>query len=257
MPVIHFIVSQLKEAGIEEVLIVVGRNKEILENYFDRNVEVEERLVQTGKAELLKVATSPHKIINISFVRQIDAKGTGYAAALAKNFVAGEPFMLMYGDEVMFGGVSCAKQLIKAYNNCYEDAASVIAVCKVPRQQVSSYGIVAFEKTKGKLVKMTGIVEKPKISEAPSSYSYIGPAILNNEIFDEIAKIKVQPGEEIGITSAYDSLAKKGKMCALMVKGKRFDVGSPLGLIKANVYAASKDKKLKKELALFLLSLYK
>jgi UTP--glucose-1-phosphate uridylyltransferase len=249
-PIIDYIVSELKDAGIEEVLIILGRNKEILANYFDRNIEIENRI----GCPLENKQCANFKIY---FLRQEEAKGTGYATSLAKNFVAGEPFVLMFGDEIIFSRKSVTKQLIDAFDN-----KTLIAVQKVKMADVHKYGIVKIDS----ISHMIDLVEKPNRSEAPSNLSYLGPAVLLPEIFDEIDKIEINQknmnaiennkplgsSPEIGITSAYQSLARQNKISHLKVSGKRFDTGSPIGLIKANVYAASHNKKSKAEFRGFL-----
>jgi len=259
-PIIDLIVTELKEAGIEEVLIVVRRGKEILENYFDRNVEIEERLALTGKNDLLELAQRPQNILRVSFIRQLDASGTAQATYMAKEFAGGEPFLMMFGDELLFNKTSGTKQLLAAYDECYEEGGSLLAVKTVAKSEVSSYGIInpcTLFKSESGLIKVFDMVEKPKPEDAPSNLCYIGPAILTPEIFEEIEKLErpTESWKEVVLTCAYRKLAQRGKLFAAKINGTRFDVGSHSGLIKANVYAALKDKNYKDDMIEFLSNL--
>lgn len=237
VPVIDIVVRELKEAGVEQILIIVGRGKEILQSYFDRNIEIEQRLKFAEKTELLKKIDRKYLYSGIYFMRQIEAQGTGYATRLAKDFVGDDPFLLVFPDEIVIGKKSAAKQLVQGFDEIDRVEANLIAVKRVSKNKVSSYGIVSPKtKTDEGVFEINGIIEKPSVKEAPSLYSFMGYAVLSRNIFDAINKSPQNKEGELGITDAFNLLAATGAVFAKKVKGRRFDIGSAFGLLQANNY---------------------
>ena len=185
IPTIQYIVQEAVKSGIEEILIITNSNKHAMENHFDRNYELEERLKQSGKYEEAKMITDIADLANIYYIRQKEPKGLGHAVLCAKSFIGDEPFAVLLGDDVVVNDQNPAlKQLIDAYDST---EASVVGVQKVDHKLVSKYGIVEpslSHMAKGRLVKLAGIVEKPEVDKAPSDMAVLGRYVLNPEIFD-------------------------------------------------------------------------
>ena len=245
-PILQIIVEDLAKAGIKDILVIVGRGKECILNHFDKNVEIEQRLIETNKLDELAQVQKTYNLANILFKRQLEPKGTGYCVEIAKSFVGDDPFVVMFGDEVMFCEKENAiEQLLQTFE---KEQLSTIAVKQVPMEEVYKYGIIQ----KGDKIedgyKVEKIVEKPKVSEAPSNISYIGPAVLTNEIFDKLKIMKVEEGKEKILTDAFDLLARENKLCARMIEGDRHDMGNKFGFVKANIYACLNDENYSKDM---------
>lgn len=250
-PIIQYVVEEIAGAGIKDILIVVGRGKESIIDHFDKNIELEERLKQTKSIKALGELDKLSALANLHFIRQIEPKGTGHAVLCARSFVGEDPFLLHYGDEVFVGEPSRTQQLIKAFNSC---GASVLAAKEVEKSQVNRYGIirpvineinsesVSVESggsnniREGECARIAEIVEKPEIKKAPSNLAYIGSAVLESSIFEHI--IIRDGGEEQGIIDSFNTLAGKNSLYAANIKGIRFDVGTPKGLIEVNNFLA-------------------
>lgn len=230
-PIIQYVVEEIAEAGIKDILIVVGRGKQSIIDHFDKNIEIEERLKKTKNKEALKEIKKLSDMAKIHFIRQIEPMGTGHAVLCAKSFVGDEPFLLHYGDELFVGDPSRTKQLIKEF--CVLDK-SVIAIQEVKREETYRYGIIKPDYQNGIMVEE--IIEKPQPQKAPSSLAYIGSAILKPEIFKHICTN--QKNCEQGIIDAFNVLANKKALYAVSIKGLRFDVGTPKGLIEVNNFLA-------------------
>lgn len=245
-PILQYLIEDLSEAGITDILIVIGRNKECIQNHFDRVPELEDRLIKSKKFDILKVVNKPQNLANITFIRQIEPNGTGYATLKAKKWVGSDSFYLCYGDELMFNknGINGVKQLINKYNECNE---SIIAVRKCNYNDVDKYGVITPGNITNNIIKVLDIVEKPKKEEAPSNICYIGPAILKPEIFNIIEKTEYS-GLELILTDSFKYLAKQNKLSATMIEGERFDCGNIEGFLKANLYCGIQNEKTKKEI---------
>lgn len=239
-PILQVIVEDLSKAGITDILIIVGRGKECILNHFDKNVELEQRLVQTGKLDLLEKAQEPQKLANIFYLRQYEPRGTGAAIESVKSFVGEDPFAMMFGDEVMLcDGKNVVEQLLETYKR--EDK-SVIAVKRVPMEETYRYGIILPGEEIENGYRIKDIVEKPKVEDAPSDISYTGPAVLKSEIFDALKKLKVEEGKEKSLTDSFKFLCEKDQLCARFVEGERHDMGNKFGFVIANVEACLRDE---------------
>lgn len=231
-PTIQFIVEEAKNSGIEEIVIVDGKSKRSIEDYFDSNPELEANLKEKGKEELLKVVVETTGL-DIYFIRQSYPKGLGDAVLTAKSFIGDEPFVVLLGDDLMTDQVPLTKQLIDRYQQTGESA---IAVMEVPNQEVSEYGVIdPAEETGTDLYRVNGFVEKPKSEDAPSNLAIIGRYLFTPEIFKALEKTKPGKGNEIQLTDAIDILNKTENVNAHVFRGKRFDIGSKIGFLTTNI----------------------
>lgn len=238
-PAIHYNVEELIDAGIEDILIIIGRNKEEIANYFDRSPELELFLKETGKEELYDLTERISNMANIHYVRQKDAKGLGHAVYCAKTFVGNEPFALLLGDDLVYSTTPCIKQLADMYEK-YE--STIIGVQTVEKNQVNKYGIIDGIKVADKLYEVKDLVEKPSIEEAPSNVAIMGRYILTPDIFDMIEQTPPGKGNEIQLTDALNLLNQKKEIYAYEFEGKRYDTGDKLGYLIATVeYALRND----------------
>ncbi|MEE1653413.1 UTP--glucose-1-phosphate uridylyltransferase GalU [Brachymonas sp. J145] len=237
-PLIQYAVEEAYEAGIRQMIFVTGRTKRSIEDHFDTAYELESELEAAGKQELLNVV---HSIkpddMQCVYVRQHRALGLGHAVMCARELVGQEAFALILADDLMVGQPSIMTQMIAQYN---EWRASILAVQDVPREDTRKYGIVSGTQVKEHLLDVSGIVEKPKAEEAPSTLAVAGRYILTPGIFDEIAHVQPGAGGEIQLTDAIASLLRREKVFAYRYQGTRYDCGSKLGFLQATVDLAQK-----------------
>ena len=232
-PTLQYIIEECVASGIEEILIITGRNKKSIEDHFDRSVELEMELEKAGKQEMLKMVRDISDMVNIHFIRQKEPKGLGHAIHCAKTFVGDEPFAVLLGDDVVYNEEKpCLKQLIDCYN---EYKTSVLGVQTVPESHVSKYGIVDGKHIEGKVYKVKGLVEKPSVEEAPSNVAILGRYIVTPRIFDILENTKPGKGGEIQLTDALLELMGQEAMYAYDFEGRRYDVGDKLGFLEATV----------------------
>ena len=233
-PTIQFIVEEAKASGIEDILIVTGKNKQAIENHFDSNPELEQDLEKTGKSELLKLTQGITDLgVNLYYTRQPHPAGLGDTVYRARSFVAGEPFVIMLGDDLMKDKVPLTKQLINDYDKTH---ASTIAVMKVPHKEVSKYGVIAPDgKIADDLYNVKSFVEKPDVDKAPSDLAIIGRYLLTPEIFDILEHQKPGRGGEVQLTDAIDTMNKTQRVFAQVFKGQRFDVGNKEGYLETSI----------------------
>lgn len=244
-PTIQFIVEEALASGIEDILIVTGKAKRPIEDHFDSNVELEQSLLSKSKGDLLKVVEETTGI-NVHFIRQSRPLGLGHAVLQAKAFVGDEPFIVMLGDDIMEDKIPLTKQLINNYEKTH---SSLLAVMKVPNEEVSKYGVIdpQEEVSKG-LYGVNKFVEKPKVEDAPSNLAIIGRYLLRPEIFNILEKQKPGAGGEIQLTDAIDELNKTQRVFAYEFKGVRYDVGDKIGMLEANIEFGLKHPDTKEEL---------
>lgn len=250
-PIMQVVLEDLKQAGITDVLLIIGRNKECIVNHFDRNVELEQRLIETNKMDYLRKVTELNGFMNIYALRQVEPKGTGHCIKMAKAFVDGSPFVLMFGDEVLFNdGKNVVEQLIQNYDKYNK---SVIATQSVDRSEVYRYGIISFKDKKDGAFFVDDMVEKPSIEKAPSTESYLGPAILTNDVYTYLDNMVAQQGKELVLTDALRLMAKEDLLMAQNIDGDRHDIGNKFGLVKVNVCAGLKDPEICEDVKKFIL----
>lgn len=233
-PAMQYLVEECAESGITDILIVTGRDKEAIENHFDFTPEYQEKLISSGKTELLKQTDAIARLANVYFIRQKESKGTGHALLCAKAFVGNDPFIVMYGDDVCvnYGGTPVAKQLI----DCYEKYGnSVLGVQEVSKEAIQKYSSIKVDKLEERTYKVSDMNEKPKPGEEFSLLSILGRLLLTPDVFPLIENTAPAANGEIFLTDAMKGLAYSGKMNAVDFVGNRYDIGSKLGLIEASI----------------------
>lgn len=233
-PLIQHVVDEAREAGIEHLIFVTGRNKGVIEDHFDRQFELEETLAARGKTAALDgLAHDLPGAGQTSFTRQQEPLGLGHAVWCAREIVGNEPFALILPDVlVKCEGRGCLAQMLDVYNS---HGGNIIAVEAVPHETVSSYGILDVGEGDGKTFPIRGMVEKPKPEEAPSNLSILGRYILQPEIFDILSAKETGAGGEIQITDAMLKLLQSQPFTAFQCDGTTYDCGSKLGFLAANV----------------------
>ena len=231
-PTLQYIIEEAVDSGIEEILIITGRNKSSIENHFDKSVELEMELERSGKLELLEEIRRISDMVNIHYVRQKEPRGLGHAIHCAKSFIANEPFAVLLGDDIVFNEKPCLKQMIEIYD---EYKTTILGVQEVVEADVSNYGIIDGKHIEDRIYKVKDLVEKPTIESAPSNIAILGRYIINPAIFECLEL--TQPGKngEIQLTDALKLLVEREAMYAYIFEGKRYDVGNKLGFLEATV----------------------
>ncbi|MBN1060019.1 UTP--glucose-1-phosphate uridylyltransferase GalU [Clostridium botulinum] len=249
-PTLQYIIEEAIDSGIEEILIITGRNKKSIEDHFDRSLELEIELEKSGKSELLEMVKDISNMVDIHFIRQKEPKGLGHAIHCAKAFTGDEPFAVLLGDDIVYNeGKPCLKQLIDCYN---EYKTSVLGVQTVAREDVNKYGIVDGLHIEDRVYKVKGLVEKPSIEEAPTNVAILGRYIITPKIFEILENTKPGKGGEIQLTDALLELVEQEAMYAYNFEGKRYDVGDKLGFLQATVEYALRKSSLNKEFTEYL-----
>ena len=240
-PTLQYIIEECVASGIEEILIITGRNKKSIEDHFDRSVELEMELEKAGKQEMLEMVREISDMVNVHFIRQKQPRGLGHAILCAKTFVGNEPFAVLLGDDVVYNDQKpCLKQLIDCYG---EYKTSVLGVQTVDPQDVNKYGIVGGLHIEDRVYKVKELVEKPSVEEAPSNVAILGRYIITPKIFEILENTKPGKGNEIQLTDALLKLIEHEAMYAYDFEGRRYDVGDKLGFLQATVeYALRKEE---------------
>lgn len=242
-PAIQYIVEEAVQSGIEDILIITGRNKRAIEDHFDKSVELELTLEEKEDRELLDLVRNISSLANIHYIRQKEPKGLGHAIYCAKTFINNEPFAVLLGDDIVDSKTKpCLQQLIDIYN---EYGTSIIGVQEVPKADVSKYGIVSGKMVDERLYKVNNLVEKPSIEDAPSNIAILGRYIIEPEIFEILEHTKPGAGGEIQLTDALKELSTKQDVYAYIFEGRRHDIGNKLGFLQATVEFALKREDLK------------
>lgn len=247
-PTIQFIVEEARKSGIQDIVVVDGKNKRSIEDHFDSNPELEDNLRDKHKDEMLKLVQETTDI-NTYFIRQSHPRGLGDAVLTARDFIGDEPFVVMLGDDlnnINNNGTPLTKELIDSY---HETGASTLAVMRVPHEDTSKYGVINPSKeVKPGLFNVTSFVEKPDPKDAPSDLAIIGRYVFTPEIFDVLAKTKPGKGNEIQLTDAINTLNKTQRVFAHEYKGDRYDVGNKFGWIETNIEYGLNHPEVKDEL---------
>lgn len=248
-PTIQYIVEEAIDSGIEDIIIVTGRNKQAIEDHFDKSYELEEELKKKGDHDLLNLVQDISNLVNIHYIRQKEPKGLGHAIYCAKSFIGYEPFAVLLGDDIVDSKVPCLKQLIDVYN---EYKTTVLGVQHVPEEDIPKYGIVSCKQVDDKVYKVKDLVEKPEKDKAPSNIAILGRYIITPQIFDHIESTVPGKGGEIQLTDALKSLMAVEAMYAYDFEGKRYDVGNRMGFIEATVEMALKRDDLREGVLKFI-----
>lgn len=251
-PAIQYIVEEAVKSGIEEILIITNRNKTVMEDHFDRNPELEERLIAGNKTELYEQAVAPSKLANIFFIRQKETKGLGHAVLAAKSFVGDEPFAVLYGDDVIMGDVPATGELCEAYEKY---GKGVVGIKEVPEKDISKYSSLAVEKIGDRLYNVTDMIEKPEKGKEFSLFSILGRCVLPPKIFDILENTKPGAGGEIQLTDAMKELTLTDGMVGVDYLGTRYDMGNKMGMMKAIVETALNHDEIKDDFKEYLKNL--
>ncbi len=238
-PAIQYVVEEAVNSGIDDIVIVTGRGKEVIENHFDVAYELEKVLEERNEEEKLNEIRRISQLADIFYVRQRLPLGLGHAVYMARKHVGNEYFALLLGDDIILARKPCIKQLMEIHEKY---GASIIAVQKVERKDVSKYGIVDYEEVEKGVYRIVDIVEKPSLEEAPSDMAVMGRYILHPSIFSFIEKTKPGKNNEIQLTDALKLMLKEHEIYAYEFEGKRFDVGGKLDWLKINIEIALKRK---------------
>jgi len=251
-PTIQYIVEEAVESGIEDIIIVTGKGKRAIEDHFDSSFELEYNLRQKGKLQMLEEVQYPSNIADVHYIRQKEPRGLGHAVWCARKFIGNEPFAVLLGDDIIQSDDAPAlKQMINLFN---ELQSSIIGVQRVPRHEVSRYGIVdGVSKGENERVhRVHRLIEKPDLERAPSDMAIMGRYILTPAIFDILGHQEPGAGGEIQLTDAISTLAETDDVYAYEYIGTRYDVGEKLGFIKTTLDFALQRDELREELVQYM-----
>ena len=251
-PAIQYVVEEAVRTGLEDILIVTGRGKRTLEDHFDRSFELEHYLEKAGKYDQLKEVREISEMAAIHYIRQREARGLGDAIATAEQHVAGEPFAVLLGDDLVATDAPLLQSMVDVYERY---GRSVVAVQEVRREDIHLYGAIKPEWVEDDLARVIDIVEKPPPEEAPSNLAVIGRYVLTPEIFDAIRETKPGSGGEVQLTDALALLAREQAVYAYRFEGIRYDIGKKIDYLRAMVELAVDREDLGPELRAFLADL--
>jgi UTP--glucose-1-phosphate uridylyltransferase len=249
-PAIHYLVDEAVASGIEEIIIITGQNKDLIQNYFNESKELEEHLAQTGRQELLELIRKIHGMAKLRYVTQDKPLGLGHAIYCARKFIdKDEMFAVLLGDDIVQAIQPCLTQLI---NISSQYQGNIIGVQYVQDKEVSYYGIVTGKNISDKLIEVSALVEKPNKDNAPSNLAIMGRYIIHSDIFDILGNTLPGKGREIQLTDALTELKKTQQLFAYIFEGNRYDLGDKLGYLKANIEFALQKSDIRDELIQYL-----
>ena len=241
-PAIHFVVKEAVEAGIDDIIIITGRGKRAIEDYFDESPELEMHLEKSGKKEQLELIKELSQMVDIHYIRQKEPKGLPDAILRAEKHVGDEPFAVLLGDDIIKGHPPCIKQLIDIFGK-YN--SSVLAAQKVPLVEINKYGSIRGTMVEDRVYLVEDIVEKPKPEEAPSNVASVGRYVFTPEIFECVKATSVGLNNELQIADSISVLRKKEKVYAFEFVGRRYDIGDKFGYIEAIIDLSLENKEIK------------
>jgi UTP--glucose-1-phosphate uridylyltransferase len=253
-PTIQYVVQEAIDSGIDDILIITGKGKRAIEDHFDRNFELEKRLLEKNENDLYNDIRHLSDMANIHFIRQKELNGLGDAIMYARQHTGDQPFAVLLGDTVIKSVMPVTQQLIDSYE---QYKRPVIGCEQVPKNKVDRYGIIAGERISDELWNVTDLIEKPSIEESPSTLAVAGRYILTPDIYDVLDKTKEGKGNEIQLTDALRALLKTQKIVAHHVEGKRYDIGNKLEYLKTTVEFALQRDEFKKDFLAYLKELVK
>jgi UTP--glucose-1-phosphate uridylyltransferase len=252
-PIIQYGVEEALASGCDQIIIITGRGKTAIEDHFDVSYELEKMLEERGKTELLGIVRQISDMIHVSYTRQKEALGLGHAVLMSRELVGNEPFAVLLADDVIDAEVPCLKQMIDVYQ---QTGCSVVATQVIEGPAISSYGVIDPKPANGGLPgnvhEIKNLVEKPKLSEAPSKLAIIGRYVLTPKVFAMLDKTPLGAGGELQLTDGIRQLLSEEKVYALCFQGRRHDTGDKLGFLKATVEFALKRKDLGSEFRKYL-----
>jgi UTP--glucose-1-phosphate uridylyltransferase len=256
-PVIQYSVEDAVASGIEQIIIVTSSAKRAIEDHFDSTYELERLLEDKGEIEMLRQIRHISDLAQVTYVRQKEQLGLGHAVLVAKEVVGHEPFAVILSDDVVVGDRPCIGQLIHAYNQTH---GSVVAVMEVPREETQRYGVIGGDEVegalnRGRLHKVSKLVEKPEPKDAPSNLAIIGRYVLTPKIFDKLEQTQKGAGGEIQLTDAIEALMQEQAVYGYEFEGTRYDAGTTMGWLKASVELALQRPELAPEFRTYLRNL--
>jgi UTP--glucose-1-phosphate uridylyltransferase len=253
-PLIQYAIDEARAAGIKEFIFVTSRGKSALEDYFDHAPELESQLRKKGKTELLETLKTTNMDSGaIAYIRQHKALGLGHAVWCARRLLSDEPFAVILPDDVIAGEKPCLQQMVEAHA---ETGGNMVAAMEVPKDKISSYGVVDIKEDMGSVVSVGGMVEKPNPEDAPSNLAVIGRYILTPDIMTNLQQIKSGAGGEVQLTDAIaQEIAQSDNVYAYRFRGQRFDCGSKAGFLQATVAFGLGREDLRDEFASFLVDM--
>jgi UTP--glucose-1-phosphate uridylyltransferase len=251
-PTIQYIMEEVAAAGIEEVILITGREKGSIEDHFDTSTELENHLKKKGKEDLLRMVREISEMVTLVSVRQKEPLGLGHAILCAKRTVGEEPFAVLLGDDLIDAKIPCIKQMIDVYQ---EMDGALIAIQKVPRSETHLYGIIKGKRVKERVYRIEEMVEKPKQGRAPSNLAIIGRYILPPQIFGILEKVSPDVKGEIQLTDGLRELSQRLPVFGYEFFGDRYDAGDKLGYLQANISFGLKHPELGPKLKHYLKSL--
>ena len=244
-PTIQYIIEEAVASGIEDIIIVSGRSKRSIEDHFDKSVELELELEKSGKTDMLEMVRDISEMANIHTIRQKEPRGLGHAIYTARHFIGNEPFAVLLGDDVVVSKQPCLQQMLEVYNEYH---TSVLGVQKVKHEVVSKYGIVDCKKVDDRVYKVNDLVEKPNIDDAPSDIAILGRYIITPEIFSYLENQDAGSGGEIQLTDSLRRMSKEQAMYCYDFRGHRYDVGTKIGFLQANIEFALRNPEVSEEM---------
>ena len=255
-PAISFLVEEAAKSGITDVLIITGRDKDSIEDYFDYSIEYDDVLAAKGRADEIEKLHDSSFGANVYFIRQKERRGLGHAVSLCKNFIGDEPFCVLYGDDLIISETPVCEQLIQSYE---KHGKPVVAVKEVPTELVLKYCSLKADAIDGceNEFLVTDMIEKPKLEEIYTNLAILGRVLLTPDIFDILDHTPAGSGGEIQLTDAMAVYAREKGLIALDYEGVRYDMGAKIGFLKANVEQGLKHPETKEELKKFILELAK
>ena len=256
LPAVYYLVEEAAKAGITDILIITNRDKDAMEDFFDLSVEYGQALTAKGKIKEAERLYEIANMANVYFLRQKETKGLGHAVGRARSFVGDEPFLVLYGDDVIFSEVPVCQQMVEVYEKF---GKAVVGVKPVPIEQVQKYSSLKVEPVEGeeRVTYCTDMIEKPKPGQEFSNLSILGRVLLTPEIFDIIDNLEPGAGGEYQLTDAMRTLAVTSGVYALEFEGDRYDMGSKIGFLKANITKGLEHPECAEELRRYLLELAK
>ena len=248
-PVIEYIVREAIDAGVKKIIFVVKPGDRKILNYFKKNIWLEKTLKKNKKKDSLKSLEELEKFskkISFSFATQKTPLGDGHAVLQAKNIAGKEPCLVLFGDDVVYSNIACAKQLTQVFNKYQKP---VVALSALPKEKLSCYGIVKVKKINDRLYKILDIIEKPTINKAPSNLAVVGKYIINNDVFNFLENSPCQAKQEMRLAGAFKEMIKKGMTIhGYQFKGKWLECGNKTTYLKSNLYVSLKHPVFSKEL---------
>ena len=252
-PTIQYIIEEAAAAGVEDIIVVTGRNKRSIEDHFDRSIELEWELERKDKMEMLQMVKAIPEIANVHFIRQKQPLGLGHAVLTASHFIGDEPFAVLLGDDVVVSKKPVLQQMVEVFN---EYRTSILGVQEVSEEVVHKYGIVDCKNVDDGIYKVKDLVEKPAREAAPSRIAILGRYILTPTIFSYLETQEPGAGGEIQLTDGLKRLAKNEAMYAYIFKGHRYDVGTKMGFLQANIEIALRNPDTADDLRNYLAALH-